>query len=73
MSEAGALGARVEALEVRVAYQDQVIEDLNKLVTEQWKQIEGLTKQVERMQDRLQQAEDNARGAAPPDAPPPHY
>jgi len=49
MSEAET-ASRIVALEVRVAHQDRVIEDLNALVTEQWKQIDALAKQVERME-----------------------
>ena len=71
MSE-GETGARIEALETRIAYQDRVIEELNTAITAQWKQIESLTRQVERMVDRLQQVEGNAapNSAEPP---PPHY
>jgi SlyX protein len=71
MSDADA-GARIEALEMRIAHQERVIEELNAAVTEQWKQIESLTRQVERMTDRLQQVADNAapNSAEPP---PPHY
>ena len=64
--------ARIESMEMRIAHQDRTIEDLNKSVTEQWKQIEALGKHVERMAARLQHVEDNAstRAAEPP---PPHY
>ena len=65
--------SRIVALEVRVAHQDRVIEDLNALVTEQWKQIDALAKQVERMTDRLQRVEENAPSSDTPEPPPPHY
>jgi len=65
--------SRIVALEVRVAYQDRVIEDLNALVTEQWKQIDALAKQVERMTDRLQRVEENSPSSDAPEPPPPHY
>jgi SlyX protein len=71
MSEAE-LSARIEALEVRITYQDRIIEDLNATVTAQWRQIDDLTKQIARMTDRLREME----AAAPPgepDPPPPHY
>jgi len=65
--------SRIVALEVRVAHQDRVIEDLNALVTEQWKQIDALAKQVQRMTDRLQRVEENAPSSDTPEPPPPHY
>ena len=63
--------ARIEALETRIAYQDRTIEDLNTSVTAQWKRIDELGRQVERMADRLQRAGDGPAGADEP--PPPHY
>jgi len=65
--------SRIVTLEVRVAHQDRVIEDLNALVTEQWKQIDALAKQVERMTDRLQRVEENSPSSDAPEPPPPHY
>jgi SlyX protein len=72
MNDAEPVDTRIEQLETRIAYQDHTIEELNKSVTEQWRQIEALGKQVERMAARLLQIEDNAapRAAEPP---PPHY
>ena len=72
MSDAETL-ARIEALETRIAYQDQTIEDLNKSVTEQWRQIDSLTKQIERMADRLQRVEAATPASAADEPPPPHY
>ena len=72
MNNAETVNTRIEQLETRIAHQDHTIEELNKSVTEQWTQIDGLTKQLERMAARLQHVEDNAPpGAAEP--PPPHY
>lgn len=65
--------ARIEALETHIAHQDRIIEDLNKSVTEQWKQIETLTKQVGRFADRLKSIEDNAALSGEAEPPPPHY
>lgn len=73
MSKAVTPGTRIEALEVRIAHQDRIIEDLNNAVTDQWKQIDALTKQVARMADRLQRVEDSALPSDTPEPPPPHY
>jgi SlyX protein len=67
------LEARVEALEVRVAYQDQMIEDLNQTVIDQWKKIDALRRQLNELLDRVQEVEDNAGGPSAPEPPPPHY
>lgn len=68
----GEITARIEALEVRIAHQDRTIEDLNALITDQWRRIESLTRQIERMAGRLQRVEDTSPPDAP-DPPPPHY
>jgi SlyX protein len=65
--------ARIEALEVRVAYQDRVIEELNEAVTAQWKQLDRLAKDVARMSDRIKSVEESVPGSDAPDPPPPHY
>lgn len=71
MNELTMLGERVDALEARVAYQDDTIETLNQTITAQWKQIDTLTKQVAALNERLQEAE--ARSPGPANERPPHY
>lgn len=44
---------RLTELEIRVAEQDRVIEDLSSVVSEQWKTIDHLTKQVAMLTDRF--------------------
>ena len=63
---------RIDALEVRLTFQDETIETLNKTVTDQWLKISALTRQVESLGQRLLEAETQAPpGSA--DEPPPHY
>lgn len=69
--ETKALGDRIDALEIRLSFQDETIETLNKTITAQWQQIDALTRQVAGLNERLQEAENNAPGAT--DEPPPHY
>lgn len=71
MSELQGLGERIDALEARVAYQDDTIETLNATITAQWKQIDALTRQLAALSDRLQEAE--ARAPGPANERPPHY
>ena len=65
------LSERVNALESRLMYQDETIEQLNQTITAQWKQIDALTRQVAALGERLQEAE--ANGPAPANERPPHY
>jgi SlyX protein len=65
------LSERIDALESRLAYQDQTIEQLNETITAQWKQIDVLTRQLAALTERLQEAETNA--PAPANERPPHY
>ena len=71
MSDLKSLSDRIDVLETRLTFQDETIETLNKTITAQWQQIDALTRQVAALNERLQQAESNASGAA--DEPPPHY
>ena len=71
MSDAGDLGERIDALEMRLTYQDVTIETLNQTITAQWVEIDRLTRQVAELKERLQEAESNAPG--PVNEPPPHY
>ncbi|MEO6946398.1 MAG: SlyX family protein [Nitrobacter sp.] len=62
---------RLEAVELRLTYQDETIETLNQTVTAQWKQIDALTRQVAELNDRMRESEANRPG--PANEPPPHY
>lgn len=65
------LSERVDALESRLAYQDDTIEQLNQTITAQWKQIDVLTRQLAALGERLQETEANAPATA--NERPPHY
>ena len=71
MSDASSLSERIDALEMRLTYQDVTIETLNQTITAQWVEIDRLTRQVAELKERLQEAESNAPG--PANEPPPHY
>jgi SlyX protein len=63
---------RIDRLEMRLTEQDSVIEDLNRTVTEQWRVIDRLVRQVAALRDQVEEA---AARFAPrgPEPPPPHY
>ena len=65
------LSERIDALESRLAYQDQTIEHLNETITAQWKQIDALARQLAALNDRVQEAETNT--PSPANERPPHY
>ena len=73
MSDHDALSERIDTLEMRFAYQDQVIEDLNRTITDQWKQIDLLTRRMAHITERMREATENAGGPSAPEPPPPHY
>ena len=66
------LNDRIDALEIRIAYQDETIETLNATITAQWHQIDQLTRQIKAIDARLCEAEANAP-ASPGNERPPHY
>lgn len=63
---------RLARLEMRVTEQDATIEDLNRVVTEQWRLIDRLTRQVAAMREQVETLAERA-GPRAPEPPPPHY
>jgi len=73
MTDSDPLASRIDALEIRVAYQDQTIEDLNTALTQQWKLIEALERRIAKLHDQVREIESD-QGATPgSEPPPPHY
>ena len=68
-----ALLERIDRLEMRLAHQDQTIEDLNQAVIAQWKQIDEQRRQLARLGERVEVGEQRADLAGLPEPPPPHY
>ncbi len=62
---------RLDALETRIAYQDQTIEELNATITEQWKVIETLTRKLTLLEEQVRSGSYIADPAT--EKPPPHY
>lgn len=62
---------RLEALEMRIAYQDQTIEELNATITAQWRQIDLLTRKLDQMEQQVRSGVHIADPSTEP--PPPHY
>ena len=71
MADFSALTERIDALEIRLSYQDVTIETLNQTITAQWTEIDRLTRQIAELKERVREAESNAPG--PANERPPHY
>ncbi|MAP95206.1 MAG: SlyX protein [Ponticaulis sp.] len=73
MTDTSQDSGRIDELEIRVAHQEQTIEDLNSAITAQWKVIDRLERELTRLTDRVASAEDAMAEAPPAHQPPPHY
>ncbi|MFK4811306.1 SlyX family protein [Devosia sp. ZW T5_3] len=62
---------RLEALETRIAFQDQTIEELNATITAQWRVIDGLTRKLTTLEEQVRSGSQIADPST--EAPPPHY
>ncbi|MCF6326390.1 MAG: SlyX family protein [Devosiaceae bacterium] len=72
MDETGSLDAKIDALETRIAFQDETIEDLNKTVTDQWDEFNKLRREISRLSGQVQQMQSSKDGSDG-NEPPPHY
>ncbi len=68
-----ALNTRIEKLEERAAFQEAAIEELSDAVTDQWKLIEALKRDTQRLGDELKEVEGNLAPGEQSEPLPPHY
>jgi SlyX protein len=73
MADIKALSTRIDALEMRLTYQDATIEDLNATITAQWREIDRLLRQMATLTERFQEMDGLAGPPGAPEPPPPHY
>ncbi|MGV3650324.1 MAG: SlyX family protein [Devosia sp.] len=73
MVEIAQLTTRIVALEMRLTHQDRAIEDLNEIVTRQWREMERLKRLVDRLEAEIAEAEAGRRDLPGKEPPPPHY
>ena len=67
------LAARIDNLEMKITYQDDVIEDLNKVIIKQWSTFEQFQRRIDTLERRLREAQDNVGQDPREEPPPPHY
>ncbi len=60
-------------IETKLAYQEDLVESLNKVVSDQQRQIDALEKTCRKMADRLMDLSEAFEATQVEDAPPPHY
>ena len=72
LAEVPDLAHRIADLETHVSHQDKTIEDLNDMITQQWKIIDKLSAHVKGLKSRVDEVEDQAHTGAAENRPP-HY
>lgn len=60
-------------LEIRLAHQEAMIQDLNDVIVRQQKDIDFLTLTLSRLREQVQAQADNMQSSPQDEAPPPHY
>ncbi len=65
--------ARIDNLEMRLTYQDEVIEALNKTVIEQWSKLDQAMNRIKQLEDRLREIQVSVVRDVADETPPPHY
>ena len=67
------LAARTDNLEMKITYQDEVIEELNKAIVSHWGRIQQLQAQIDGLKKFLREAQENVGRDPQDEVPPPHY
>lgn len=67
------MDARLDDLETKVAFQDDLVEELNRIVAAQQQQIDLLQQQVQLLYDQLRSLAPSHLAAGTEEERPPHY
>lgn len=65
--------ARLQVLEEKLAHREAEINDLSDMVSQQWKRIEALEREIERTKDRIISLEDEVGDGVEANVKPPHW
>ena len=66
------MSSKVEDLESRLAFQEDTLDSLNKVIVEQQKEIDKLNTYIRILKDKISSVE-NSISVPESEAPPPHY
>lgn len=69
-AEPGIEAGRIETLELTVAHQQVTIDELSDALAEQWRALERVRAQMDRLLDRVDALEPRGAQAVPTDRPP---
>ena len=64
---------RLTDLEIQLAHQTSLVDELNEIVITQWAEIDRMKKRLESQKNRLQQVELALPEGTDDNQPPPHY
>jgi len=60
-------------LESKLAFQDETINDLNEVITDQQQQLDQLREEIRLLSLRIASVAESSAGTEEKEAPPPHY
>ena len=64
---------RIIDLESKLAFQDETINDLNEVITDQQQQLDQLREEIRLLNLRISSVAENSSVSEEKDPPPPHY
>ena len=73
MSENGDLIKRIDSLEMHIAHQEKIIEELNDVSIKQWAEIQKLSYQFGHLRNKFSELEGDIKTLPEEKEAPPHY
>jgi|GEM_PF-273864 len=68
-----ALKTKIQVLEEILAHRDSEMQDLSEMVNQQWKRLEAIENELNRMKDRVVSLEDDVAEGPAANQKPPHW
>ena len=67
------LADRIDNLEMKISYQEEMIEQLNKVVVDQWGHLKQFQRRIEGLERQLSEGQETPGKDPREEPPPPHY